>query len=107
MQKIQKHAIIVNDKKYKKQGGIMGKNKTKKSIIIQTVIVFSLCVILLVLLAVQFAKIWELRNSQNDINNKIPQITEENKKYSDELDYYNSSDYIEDQAHAKNRYYNN
>ena len=82
----------------------MGKNKTKKSIIIQTAVVFGLCLILLILLSVQFAKIWELRSSQSEINNKIAQLTEENKKYSDELDYYNSSDYLEDQAHLQNKY---
>ena len=85
----------------------MGRNKTKKSIIIQTVIVFTLCVILLILITAQFVKIWELRSSQNDINNKIAQIQQENQNYSDELDYYNSNDYIEDQAHANNRYDSN
>lgn len=85
----------------------MGKNKTKKSIIIQTVIVFSLCLILLVLISIQFVKIWELKSNQNDINNKIAQIQQENKNYSDELDYYNSNDYLEDQAHNENKYNTN
>ena len=85
-------------------GRDMNSNKTKKSIIIQTVIVFSLCLILLILIVFQFVKIWDLRNSQNEMNNKISQLQQENAKYSDELDYYNSYDYLEDQAHRYNKH---
>lgn len=80
------------------------KSKTKKSIIIQTVVVFSLCFILLIFITFQFVKIWDLKNTQYDISNKISQLQQENAQYSDELDYYNSYDYLEDQAHMQNKH---
>ena len=81
----------------------MGNKMTKKSLIIQTIIVFSLCLLLVVLIGFQFARIWDLRDRQAEIDEKISQIQQENATYSDELDYYLSDDYLEDVAHLYNK----
>ena len=79
-------------------------SQTKKSIIVQTIIAFSLCVILLILLVFQFSNLWQLKLEQNALNEQIQALQNQNVKYSDQLDYYLSDDYLEDIAHKHNKY---
>jgi len=78
-------------------------SKTKKSIIIQTIIAFSLCLILVVALIFQFTHLYELRTKQTELQQTLSQLQDQNAMYSDQLEYFQSPDYIEDIAREQNK----
>ncbi len=78
-------------------------SKTKKSIIIQTIIAFSLCLILVVALIFQFTHLYELKIKQTELQQTLSQLEEQNAMYSDQLEYFQSPDYIEDIAREQNK----
>ena len=78
-------------------------SKTKKSIIIQTIIAFSLCLILVVALIFQFTHLYELKIKQTELQQTLSQLQEQNAMYSDQLEYFQSPDYIEDIAREQNK----
>lgn len=82
----------------------MENSKTKKAIVVQTVIAFVLCLILLVLIIFQFSSIIQLRQEQATLDRQLQDLVNNNSEYSDQLDYYLSDDYLEDIAHEHNKY---
>lgn len=79
-------------------------SKIKKTIVVQTIIAFSLCVILFILLIFQFNNLWQLKSEEKALNEQIQALQSQNAKYSDQLDYYLSDYYLEDIAHKHHKY---